>query len=196
MQRAENISAIILAAGLSSRMKTNKTELPFDSNRNFLQKISEEYLNFTCKEIIVVFNTENYNSYIDKGLKFNDQIKIVINKYPEKGRFYSLKTGISALSEIVFSYIQNIDNPFVNQDILNLLNSNSEKADYIIPSFKGKGGHPILVSEKIIQAVKNTNSDDVNLKTFLNQFEKYYAATNDKKILANINTFSDYHLYF
>ena len=95
MQRAENISAIILAAGLSSRMKTNKTELPFDSNRNFLQKISEEYLNFTCKEIIVVFNTENYNSYIDKGLKFNDQIKIVINKYPEKGRFHSLKTGIS-----------------------------------------------------------------------------------------------------
>ncbi len=196
MQRAENISAIILAAGLSSRMKTNKTELPFDSNRNFLQKISEEYLNFTCKEIIVVFNTENYNSYIDKGLKFNDQIKIVINKYPEKGRFHSLKTGISALSEKGFSYIQNIDNPFVNQDILNLLNSNSEKADYIIPSFKGKGGHPLLVSEKIIQAVKNTNSDDVNLKTFLNQFEKYYAATNDKKILANINTFSDYHLYF
>ncbi|MCD6556855.1 MAG: NTP transferase domain-containing protein, partial [Bacteroidales bacterium] len=129
MQRAENISAIILAAGLSSRMKEHKTELPFDNNRNFLQKISEEYLNFTCKEIIVVFNTENYNSYIDKGLKFNDQIKIVINKYPEKGRFFSLKVGISALSETCFSYIQNIDNPFVNQDILNLLNSNSEKAD-------------------------------------------------------------------
>ena len=196
MQRAENISAIILAAGLSSRMKKHKTELSFDKNRNFLQKISEEYLNFTCKEIIVVLNTENYNSYINKGLKFNDQIKIVINKYPEKGKFYSLKAGITALSEPGFSYIQNIDNPFVNGDVLNLLNSNSEKADYIIPSFKKKGGHPILVSPKIIQTVKNTNSDDVNLKTFLNQFEKYYAAINDKKILANINTFSDYHLYF
>ena len=62
MPYKSNISAIILSAGFSKRMKMNKTELRFDNNHNFFQKITEEYLNFGCKEVIVVMNSENYKS--------------------------------------------------------------------------------------------------------------------------------------
>ncbi len=196
MINPENFSAIILAGGLSSRMNVHKTELSFDEKRNFLQKITEEYLNFDCREIIVVFNSENYKSYVDKGLKLNDKIKIVLNNYPEKDRLYSLKIGISALYKTGSSFIQNIDNPFVTKETLMLLAENSDKADYIIPSYKKKGGHPILISEKIVKTIKETKEETGNMKTFLNHFKKYYADCGNKKITANINTISDYHLYF
>ncbi len=195
MQKVEEISAVILASGLSKRMKMSKAELKYDRKQNFFQKITNEYINFGCKEIIVVMNSENYNSLKSK-IRISEKIKIVINKFPERGRFYSLKTGISKLNEIQYIFLQNIDNPFVNQDVLHLLDSNSKKADYIIPSYKGKGGHPILISREITNKIQNFSEENIHLKTFLNGFKKIYLDTDNKKITANINTISDYHLYF
>jgi len=188
-------SAVILSSGSSSRMQTHKSELLFDSEQNFFQKITGEYLKFGCKEITVVMNTENYNSLKTK-IKIPEKIKIVINKFPEKGRFYSLKTGISELQKTDFCFIQNIDNPFTDNTVLELLASNSDKADYMIPSYKNNGGHPILISEEIINAIKETSEESVNMKDFLNRFKKHYVKHKDEKILANINTLSDYHFYF
>jgi len=188
-------SAIILSSGKSSRMKTHKAELMFNKEKNFFRKITDEYLNFGCKEIIIVMNPENYDSLKSK-INIPKEIKIIFNEFPEKGRFYSLKKGIYEISEDVFCFIQNIDNPFVDVKLLDFLLKNSHKADYLIPSYENKGGHPILISKKIVEAIKKTNKTDVNMKDFFNRFKKYYAKYKDKKILANINTISDYHLYF
>jgi len=196
VQKNEDISVIILAAGFSERMKTHKTELSFDSNRNFFQKITEEYIQFNCKTIIAVLNQSNFNSLMRTGIKLSGKIKIIINEHPEKGKFYSLKTGAEAIDENSLTFIQNIDNPFVNQNILHLLKDNSGTADYIIPSYNKKGGHPILISAKMINAIKNEVKDAVNMKTFFNNFKKYYIPANDEKILININTVSDYDFYF
>jgi len=195
MPYKSNISAIILSAGFSKRMKMNKTELRFDNNHNFFQKITEEYLNFGCKEVIVVMNSENYKS-LKSVISIPEKIEIIINEKPDKGKFYSLYKGVQALKGKTTLFIQNIDNPFVTKGTLKLLANNSYKADYIIPSYKNKGGHPILISEKITQDIKNSEFIDYNLKEFLNSYQKLYIETDNKKISANINTDSDYHLYF
>ena len=196
MIKSESISAVILAAGTSGRMKKNKTELRFDNKRTFFEKITSEYINFGCKEIIAVLNEENYNSLLKVISEIPSEIRIVINKHPENGRFYTLKTGVGELCETDFIFIQNIDNPFVSIRDLYILASNYDKADYIIPSFNKQGGHPVLISRKIADAVKAELTDDINIKTFLNNFEKKYIPTDNEKISVNINTVSDYNLYF
>jgi len=190
-----SFSAVILASGKSSRMKTFKSELPFDDNQNFFQKITGEYLNSGCKDVIVVMSAESYASLKEK-ISIPERVKIVINKYPEKGRFYSLKTGISGTEDVDFCFVQNIDNPFIDSRLTSFLLKNSHKADYIIPSYEGKGGHPGLISRKIIEAVKKTRENYLNMKDFLNRFGKFYAEYDDERIRANINTVSDYFYYF
>ncbi|MCF6185145.1 MAG: NTP transferase domain-containing protein [Bacteroidales bacterium] len=190
------MSAIILAAGFSERMKVHKTELKFDEKRNFLQKITEEYLDFGCNSVIVVLNKINYNSLNEKKLVFSDKIKFVINENPEKGKIFSLKKGVKEIKNSDCVFLQNIDNPFVSQEILEVLKENYEKGDYIIPSYENRGGHPVLISEKVINFVKNEIDFNLNMKLFLNRFKKYYIPVNNNKISANINTRSDYDLHF
>jgi molybdenum cofactor cytidylyltransferase len=195
MLKKSNTSALILASGLSRRMQTSKAELPFDANQIFFQKITNEYLQFGCKEVVVVMNSKNYRTLKEK-IHISDKIKILINKSPEKGKFHSLKIGIAELEKAPLIFLQNIDNPFTDINLLNILYNNFDKADYIIPSFKGKGGHPVLISEKVINSVKNSEDRDIHLKKFLNQFNKIYLQTDNEKISVNINTISDYHFYF
>lgn len=195
MQNFKDISAVILASGFSERMKMSKAELQFDKKQIFFQKTTDEYLNFGCKEVIVVMNYDNFQS-LNKRIIIPAKIKIVINKNPERGKFSSLKTGIFELSETQSLFIQNIDNPFVNQKLLKLLSSNSAKAHYIIPSYQKKGGHPILLSKQIIKDIKKTEHSNYHLKNFLNKYRKIYIKTDDEKVLVNINTISEYHLYF
>lgn len=196
MKKNKEISVIILASGMSSRMQSHKTELAFDDKKNFIQKITEEYINFGCDKVIAVLNEKNYQSLQSKNIELNKKVKPVINEHPEKGRFYSLYKGIVKLNENTSVFMQNIDNPVVNQNILKLLYSNSGKADYIIPSYQKKGGHPVLLSKYLIKEIKNAEHTNFHIKEFLNQYKKVYVETDDKNILLNINTISDYHLYF
>ena len=129
-------------------------------------------------------------------IKFPDNVKIVINEHPDWHRFYSLKIGVKSLSEIGNIFIHNVDNPFVNCKVLNKLAENIHAADYISPEFSGKGGHPILLSEKIINDVRTTQEDQLHFKEFLNQYPKNKVRVDDEKVLVNINTIDEYQKYF
>ncbi|MDX9696488.1 MAG: NTP transferase domain-containing protein [Bacteroidales bacterium] len=191
-----NYSVIILAAGKSSRMGIPKWSLRFDEKSSFIKHIISEYHSFGCKEIILVINETDYSSFVEKKYTLPDNLKLVINKYPEWDRFYSLKLGVEKLSINQFVFIQNIDNPFVNHDLLINLLVNSENADLVVPEFDGRGGHPILINQQIIITIKNNQGNILHLKDFLNQFVKKKMTVSDERILVNINQLIDYQKYF
>ncbi|MBM2813454.1 MAG: mocA [Ignavibacteria bacterium] len=183
--------AIILAAGLSERMQSPKPLLKFDSQKRFIDKIFDEYLKFGCNEVIVVINhalTGQFESI--RGIKF------AVNTNPEKGRFSSIKIGVEFLESSNFCFIQNIDNPFVNQDVLRILNQVKEQSDYIVPTFEGRGGHPILLNKNIIDNIKKCEKDDLNLRELLAKYKSKKVEFNDNSILININTKEEYNYYF
>ena len=72
------------------------------------------------------------------------------------------------------------------------LKSNS----YVNPTYKTKGGHPILVSNEIISALSINNNYDLTLKEFLSDYTRIELKTINKKILTNINTVADYEGIF
>lgn len=193
---AKEFSAIILSAGESSRMGVPKLSLQFDENYIFLQKIVKEFMDFGCKEIIVVIN-EIGNKYLKENDVFlSENVKIVVNKHPEWHRFYSLKIGVNALSETNSCFVHNVDNPFVSQSTLENLTKETNKADYINPQYDGKGGHPFLISCLIQSDIKSAIEDELHLKEFLNQYKRLKVDVVDESILVNINTQEEYKKYF
>ena len=192
----KNISVIILAGGDSERLKFPKPFLSFSPRITFIEKLIHVYFNFGCRKIITVINSKYFNREYFFKLNKSFNAEFAVNRHQEFGKFYSLKLGISKLTNDKYCFIQNIDNPFTNLSLLNRLYKAKSAEGYTAPVFKGKGGHPVLIGNRIIKGIKSERSNDINLRTFLNKYQRVETPTNYEKITANINTLNDYRKYF
>lgn len=192
----KDFSVIILAAGNSSRMGFPKLALKYSDSQTFIEHIADEYDRFGCAEIILVVNVDNYKYLKDKKLQFPEKVKIVVNDHPEWHRFYSLKKGVQALSKKTKVFVHHVDNPFVNYNVLYGLLNNTANADYIYPEYSGRGGHPILLLEKVINDITGRQENQIHLKEFLNHYPKKKVKVLDESVLININTVIDYRKIF
>ena len=192
----KDFSVVILAAGKSERIGFPKLSLKFDECFTFLECIVNEYIKSECTEIAIVVNEKGKSYLVNNKITFPACVKVVMNEHPDWHRFYSLKLGVQSLIANVPVFIHNVDNPFVNQEILDKLLLNREKADYIIPECKGRGGHPILISNNIVNNIATIEENKVHLKEFLNQYTKLKIPVKDDKVLVNINTLDEYKRYF
>lgn len=155
------------------------------------------YNSFGCDEIILIINSvykELYEQYFPSAIK--KKIKPVINYSPSLGRFFSIKSGAEASMECDFTFIQNIDNPFTDRELLMLLFNNRKEDAYIYPEYKKKGGHPVLLPKMIVDCIRKESDTGTNFKDFLGRFNGITVESSNKKILANINTAEDYNLFF
>ncbi len=184
---------IILSGGLSTRMKTHKALLRFSSNENFLQHITNVYRNAGINRVIVV---KNYGIVFKTDELVNRDVIIVENYFPERGRLYSLQLGLSTSPDAQYCFIQNIDNPFITEDLINSLYNVRDFADYISPEFNNKGGHPILITRRVIKKISLLTGYRNTLNEILLMFSRYKIITDDPNCLLNINYPSDYEKYF
>lgn len=189
-------SAIILSAGKSSRMGVPKFSLKVNPTTTFLENIINEYIAFGCNEIVVVLNLKGALFLEQLKLRLPQDLTVVINQHPEWERFYSLKLGAKGLKIPTSSFVSNIDNPFVNQDVLKSIALTSGGFNYVNPTYNGKGGHPFLISEKVIADLIAEEEDQIHLKEFLGRYTKRGVEVNDNKILLNINTEEEYKRFF
>jgi CTP:molybdopterin cytidylyltransferase MocA len=189
-------SAVILAAGLSTRMGSPKFALKFKVHKTFLEEIVGRFMEFGCAEIIIVMNPQGKFFFESMDIRFPENVKIIVNPHPETGRFSSIKTGLKNLLNENCVFLHNIDNPFIEVDLLKLLFNNLKQTDYCAPVYKNRGGHPILISPKVVETIKKCSHDDLNLKEYLMAFNKKSIETNDPKILVNINTILEYQELF
>jgi len=183
-------TTIILAAGKSSRMGQPKFKLLMPDGVSFLDHIVRQYLDVGCEQIILVVNAED-SRFLTNGTGSKLDYRIVINEHPEKGRVFSLQKGINTTEGKGFFFIQNIDNPFASPNLLNLLYENRQKADLIKPVYNGKGGHPVLISEKIARELLQLDDRTISLRDFLAPYPTFRLETDDENILVNINTRED-----
>ena len=189
-------SVVILAAGKSFRMGKPKFLLKFDENVTFLEQIMQGYEFFGCNKIIVVLN-EQAVDMLPKGepLYMPDNAKIIINRHPEWERFYSLKLALDTLNIDSPVFVHNVDNPFVNELVLQQLLAHLTKYNYVVPEFEGRRGHPVLLSGKLVADIVSEKMDDLNLRVFLKPYAKHVVKVKDKNILVNINSKDDYAIF-
>ncbi len=203
--QAPKTSVVILAGGKSERMGFPKPFLAFDEKRTFLKKITEEYTYFGCNSIVVVLNKD---LFVDRNRKYiesiSGNIKVILNDSPELGRFYSLKLGLSAIDNTSYCFLQDIDNPFINRDLLKTIYQNKIDFGYTVPYYINVSadieikikGHPILLSNMVVDEIKNIPNNYLSIKDVLKQFLKRLIEVSDKNILVNINTQAEYKSLF
>jgi molybdenum cofactor cytidylyltransferase/nicotine blue oxidoreductase len=187
------VSCIILSAGDSGRMGMHKAMLPFGNQKlTFLEKIIKSYRHAGINQIVVVVNSGLLRQIIDMKLKLPAGIQIVENLHPEKGRFYSLQTGLKYVKTGSHVFIQNIDNPFIDQKVLNLMLEYINGALIAHPVFSGKTGHPVLIHPDVCESIISSECLDARIDCFLKDYPSLKIEVNDPGIFANINTPEDY----
>ena len=196
MSKEKHVSVIILAAGNSERMGFPKALLKWDDQQTFLEKICSDYAAFGCEEIILVINKDLLNLILKKQLTLPENLSIVVNEQLELGRMYSMFLGVNKWNRQKYCFVQNIDNPFVNADILKNIFMNRNEDHAIVPVCEGKRGHPVLINRKIADRISALHDFNHTLKTLINESGITEVSVNDPEILHNINTPADYKNLF
>ena len=192
-----NVSVIILAAGHSERMKTPKPFLLFDEKRSFLDKITKTYISAGIQDIILVISPV-IEERVRQVLKRNypaKHIRIVVNPFQERGRFYSFQLGLDKAGSSN-CFLQNIDNPFVTGKLLIAMGKLIRQGYCVVPVFGDKKGHPVLVSAEVVNHCRKLEGYEYNIREQLAKFPEIKLEWRDENILANINSADQYKKYF
>ncbi len=192
-----DFDAVILAAGSSIRMKTPKLSLEYAHGISFAGRCASVYSGFGCRRIAMVVNHQGVSWLEAHVAEMPPEVDIVLNRYPEKGRLFSLQCGLRALGKLANSvFVHNVDNPFITTDILEWLASYPGEHGCIRPVCGGKYGSPILLSPNAAKRLKRARKYHLTLREHLESTGTCLAETHRTQVLSNINTPGDYDRFF
>ncbi|HZJ74543.1 MAG TPA: NTP transferase domain-containing protein [Perlabentimonas sp.] len=191
---SSDFSTIILSSGLSERMGQPKALLKWDKSTTFIEKIINEFVKAGSTKIVCMIN--EIIEPACKKLSLPSNVELVVNHHPDWGRFYSIRTGVNALNNSDYCFIHNVDNPFVSTKITDKLWAQRKPGYWCSPNYKGKGGHPVLLSKEITDKISTTSNLDFTLRDILQQFPKIPVSVTDNSILRNLNTPEEYNKRF
>lgn len=195
-----SVCGLILAAGASSRMGTDKALLPWpraNINGATLLSCAIAALKPFAREVIVVAGK---NAETLAAIVAASGASMVINPAPERGQFSSLQTGLRALLErgCDAAMITPVDCPPLSASSLQHLHV---EFDHVLargqwavaPESNGRRGHPLLAARPLIDAFLNApatgNARDIK-RAHAQHFE--YVAVPDLFLSADMNTPEEY----
>lgn len=193
------IETIILAAGQSSRMGSDKALLEIDGSPTIIRMIEKvEYLSDHIY-IILGDNLKSVKQVVLEKCKYPERINFIHNQIHLEGMFSSVQKGFESVSGKNPVLLQLIDQPFIPQRIYNELVDNYDTSFLITqPSFvNGKikrGGHPIIFSPSFKKIVLSYPINS-QLKYVINDHAKKrrFIEFNDDSVLHNLNTKKEFN---
>jgi len=189
-------SALILAGGKSERMGYPKPWLIHENGITYLEHIIKSYYQTGIKQIIVVLNEAFYSApWLEAIEHVKSFATIVRNPNPEKGRLYSVFLGFQHISTEKI-LIHNVDNPNVDAVVVETLIEESNGVPVTIPTYQGKGGHPVIIDQEVKDEIIRAHETYHSLKDVFGLFEKKYVDVSSSSILANINMPSEYISFY
>ena len=151
--------AIILAAGASERMGVPKALLEIGS-RTFIRHLVDVYRAAGVEKIVVVLRPDA--AVIENELAGLD-VTFVLNRHPEKGQLSSIVAGLEAARTFgpEGALIHPVDHPSVSTATINKLleQYNQRRGLIVLPTCKGRRGHPVLFSSKLFDELMNARPD-------------------------------------
>lgn len=176
------MQGIILAGGMSTRMKHNKMLL-FYMGKPLIDHAIDVLTPFVS-EIIVV--TGHYHDEISAYLSGRSHIKVIQNTDYKDGMFTSVKTGIKAATESVL--IMPGDMPKIKHSTIDAMLRGC--GHLRVPSINSKRGHPLYIDKALFPALLQ-EPDTSHLKAFRNKHPISHINVNDSGILIDIDTPAD-----
>ena len=186
------ISAILLAAGQSKRMKGENKLVKKIKGIPLIKHSVKNILTSPIDELIIVLGYQK--EIIKKLINDHEKIKFVFNKNFENGIASSIIVGLNHLSKNTESFFICLgDMPNVNPEIYNKLIQSQNNNEIIIPTYKGQQGNPILFSKSAKEILMNVKGDVGAKKILQENREKVFNFEIDNdSILKNYNTLDSF----
>jgi molybdenum cofactor cytidylyltransferase len=203
MARSPSFAGVILAAGDSSRMGSDKALLPWPPSLAGQSSLKNTFLSAAISsfslstDFVVVVAGRNQAALAP--VAYANAASLVVNPDPDRGQFSSLQIG---LHEVLnhgrdAAMITLVDRPPVSRATIQLLREAFESAPAniwaVVPEFSGKHGHPYLIGRELIevflQAPATASARDIE---HLHQDHIQYVSVVDPSVAMNINTPEEY----
>jgi len=202
------VSAVVLAAGSSRRMKGGGIKvLRTIGDRTVLSRLIGTLFDSEVNEIILVtgFQADRVREQVTEGIlprfKGTDKsFKLVFNPDFDHGMAVSFMTGVKELSPFSDAFLLVLgDQPFVKPDTINSLIMTYERILrkenghlLIHPRLEGKKGHPVLFSRELIpEILKLGREDQVRYVTWKHRARAFLLDVEDPGIGLDIDTEED-----
>ncbi|PYX70707.1 MAG: hypothetical protein DMG72_18300 [Acidobacteria bacterium] len=204
MSRAPNLCGVILSAGESSRMGSDKALLPWPPANSGQPSFGQTFLSAAIRELSMY--TEMVIVVVGKNeptlapVVYASGASLAQNPDPSRGQFTSLQVG---LQEVLSrgrdaAMVTLVDRPPAKPATLEHLRDAFETAAArgkwaVVPEYGGKHGHPILVGREMIEAfLKAPATATAREVEHKNQDRIEYVLVDDPFVTLNVDTPQDY----
>jgi molybdenum cofactor cytidylyltransferase len=183
------ISALLLAAGSSTRMGQPKALLPLKDQPALLRCLST-LLHGSVWEIIVILGRE---SEAAATLLEGMSIKIINNTLPQSDMAKSVRLGFQAMNpQSAGALVLLVDHPLVQPETLRQLVARALEAPdrIIIPTFQERRGHPTLFPKALLAEIYQ----GINLREIIGRHPEKVTLlpVEDEGVVLDMDTPEDY----
>ncbi|WP_190258796.1 molybdenum cofactor cytidylyltransferase [Pelotomaculum schinkii] len=186
------ISAVILAAGMSSRMGFPKQLLEL-GKRPLIRIVTENVLASAVDEVTVVtgFREDEVSAAI-KDLP----VKIIVNPHFRQGQGSSLSLGVKAINVNTTAFLVFMcDQPLISPSIINtVIREFKERRSMALrPLYQGMPGHPVIFSYSLTSELESLQGDEGArevLKKLGNKVD--YLTVQDEAVILDVDTPESY----
>ena len=159
-------ACVLLAAGQGERMGQRCKALLTLGSKTFLETIVSTCRAAAVREIVVVVAEPHASQ--TRALAQSLGLDCTHNAQPEMGMSSSVALGFAhALKNFSASecWLWPVDSPAVSSDTLKTLSAASTPDAVTIPSFSGRGGHPVLVARSLWSQLAECQSEPVGARS-------------------------------
>jgi molybdenum cofactor cytidylyltransferase len=190
MSRSPSYAGLILAAGASLRMGTDKALLPW-RNGTFLS-VGIDTLQDTSELVIVVAGR---NSEVIAPIVYAHGAFLVVNPNPDEGQFSSLRVG---LNDVLgrgrdTAIVTLVDRPSPKVATIERLKQAFLAAPdniwAVVPEFESRHGHPFIAGREMIEAfLRAPATSNAREIEHAHQEHILYLPVDDPLVAVNVNT--------
>jgi molybdenum cofactor cytidylyltransferase len=145
------IAGLILAAGESSRMGTDKAALTY-RGRTFLELMVQTLREINLERIVVVLG--HHAQEIQQQIKL-EAAQVVVNPDYRSGQTSSLQAGLRSLfaDDLEAIILCLVDHPAVCAETVRRIVATFRQcgAPVVIPTYQGRRGHPVLIRRQVFR---------------------------------------------
>ena len=187
------ITGLILAAGYSSRMGTNKALLPF-GNETVIERQIKCFIETGIHDLFIVvgYDADKVTNAVNRY-----PVNIIYNKNYSDGMFSSIQSGVKVIDPDVFDgvFLLPVDHPLIHSHALETIIERFGKLSVKIlyPCYHNRKGHPPLFSTCLIKEILESRGD-AGLKGIFTKYQNYaeFVDMGNQECLMDIDTEQDY----
>ena len=189
--RAPRVSALVLAAGRSTRMgPVNKLLAPL-GGRAMVRAVVDELAGSSARPVVVVTGHEAQR--VEEALAGAGGVHLVHNPEYRQGLSGSIRAGLAALPESAEAAVICLgDMPLVTSahvDRLAAAFDPAEGREICVPVFEGKRGNPVLFARRFFEEIAAVRGD-VGARHLIGEYEEYVCevAMDDRAVLVDVDS--------